>query len=154
MPRRLTRLAYSRWFLLAGYLLLAGIAVGPAVVPQSAPRSVDPYTHYNNYVIFRQSFAHLVGQQELYTLSISAEHWDYFRYSPSFALAFGAFAWMPDLAGLLLWNILNVSVLFAGLEDAAGPRRAHPARRRVVRRDRGDDGAAEFPEQRPASPGC
>jgi hypothetical protein len=97
-----------RGYLLGGYLLLAAIA---AIQQWSLERPGDPYTHYNNYVIFRQSFYHLVGQQDLYVERL-AEHWDYFRYSPSFALAFGAFAWMPDLPGLLLWNTLNGVVLF------------------------------------------
>jgi len=100
----------SRRLLLAGYLLLAWIA---AIQQWSLKRPGDPYTHYNNYIIFRQSFVHLAGHQDLYTQYL-AEHWDYFRYSPSFALAFGAFAWMPDLVGLLLWNTLNVAVLFLG----------------------------------------
>jgi hypothetical protein len=97
-----------RGYLLGGYLLLAAIA---AIQQWSLERPGDPYTHYNNYVIFRQSFYHLVGQQDLYVERL-AEHWDYFRYSPSFALAFGGFAWMPDLPGLLLWNTLNGVVLF------------------------------------------
>jgi hypothetical protein len=97
-----------RPYLLSAYLLLAAIA---SVQQWSLVRPGDPYTHYNNYVIFRQSFLHLVHQQDLYVERL-AEHWDYFRYSPSFALAFGAFAWMPDLAGLLLWNGLNAAVLY------------------------------------------
>ena len=109
-PRKLSRLRQSRWLLLAGYLLLAVIATVQQWLLTGVDPS-DPYTHYNNYVIYRQSFVHLVGQHELYTLYLD-EHWDYFRYSPSFALAFGVFAWMPDLAGLMLWNLLNVSVLF------------------------------------------
>jgi len=111
LPRRLSSLLQSRWSLLAGYLLLAAIASVQQWFLSRAFDPSDPYTHYNNYVIYRQSFAHLVGQQELYTLYLG-EHWDYFRYSPSFALAFGVFAWMPDLPGLLLWNILNVTALF------------------------------------------
>jgi hypothetical protein len=110
LPSTFSALLKSRGFLLAGYLLLAWIA---AIQQWSLKRPDDPYTHYNNYVIFRQSFFHLVGHQELYTQYL-AEHWDYFRYSPSFALAFGAFAWTPDLLGLLLWNTLNAAVLFLG----------------------------------------
>jgi hypothetical protein len=106
----LPALLKSPRFLLAGYLLLAWIA---AIQQWSLKRPDDPYTHYNNYVIFRQAFAHLAGHQDLYTQYL-AEHWDYFRYSPSFALAFGAFAWTPDLVGLLLWNTLNAAVLFLG----------------------------------------
>jgi hypothetical protein len=100
-----------RWLLLAAYLLLAWIA---AVQQWSLQRPGDPYTHYNNYIIFRQAFVHLVHGQDLYVQYL-AEHWDYFRYSPSFAAAFGAFAWMPDLPGLLLWNTLNASVLLLAL---------------------------------------
>ena len=100
----------SRGFLLSGYLLLAWTA---ALEQWWLKRPGDPYTHYNNYVIYRQSFVHLVAHQDLYALYL-AEHWDYFRYSPSFALAFGAFAWMPDLPGLFLWNTVNVAVLFLG----------------------------------------
>jgi hypothetical protein len=94
--------------LLAAYLLLAAVA---ALQQWSLERPGDPYTHYNNYVIFRQSFFHLIGQQDLYVERL-AEHWDYFRYSPSFALAFGVFAWLPDVAGLLLWNTLNAAALY------------------------------------------
>jgi hypothetical protein len=109
------RYGVRRWLLLAGYLLLAWIA---AVQQWSLVRPGDPYTHYNNYIIFRQAFAHLVHGQDLYVLYLP-EHWDYFRYSPSFAAAFGAFAWMPDLPGLLLWNTLNASVLFLALATLA-----------------------------------
>jgi hypothetical protein len=100
----------SRGLLLGGYLLLA---CGASVQQWSLIRPGDPYTHYNNYVIFRQSFVHLVRHLDIYTLYLP-EQADYFRYSPSFALAFGAFTWMPDLPGLILWNILNAAVLFLG----------------------------------------
>ena len=33
------------------------------------------YTRYNNYVIFKQSFYHLIDQKDLYTL-YPEEHWD------------------------------------------------------------------------------
>jgi hypothetical protein len=98
----------QRRYLLAGYLLLAAIA---SLQQWWLVRPGDPYTHYNNYVIFRQSFYHLIGQQDLYVERL-AEHWDYFRYSPSFALVFGAVAWMPDVIGLLLWNTLNAVTLY------------------------------------------
>ena len=110
MPRTFPSLPKSRGLLLAGYLLLAWIA---SLQQWSLKRPGDPYTHYNNYVIFRQAFFHLLRHQDLYTQYLP-EHWDYFRYSPSFALAFGVFFWMPDLAGLLLWNTLNAGVLFLG----------------------------------------
>jgi hypothetical protein len=69
------------------------------------------YTYYNNYVIFKQSFVHLWNGSDLYVLHLD-EHWDLYKYSPTFALFFGAFAWLPDSLGLLLWNLCNAVVLF------------------------------------------
>jgi hypothetical protein len=68
------------------------------------------YTHYNNYVIFKNSFLHLVNNQDLYQLYLR-DQWDLYKYSPTFALFFGLFAYLPDLAGLLLWNLVNTLVL-------------------------------------------
>jgi hypothetical protein len=69
------------------------------------------YTTYNNYIIFKQSFFHLIHGQDLYAL-FEEEQWDLFKYSPTFALLFGLLAILPDVLGLSLWNILNVTVLF------------------------------------------
>ncbi|HYC28984.1 MAG TPA: glycosyltransferase family 87 protein, partial [Chitinophagaceae bacterium] len=44
-----------------------------------------------------------------------AEHADFFKYSPAFALFMGMFAFLPDLAGLMLWNVLNWAVLVAAV---------------------------------------
>lgn len=68
------------------------------------------HTHYNNYVIFKQSFHHLIEGKDLYSL-YPEEHWDLYKYSPTFALFFGIFAWMHDFIGLTLWNILNSLLL-------------------------------------------
>ncbi len=68
------------------------------------------YTHYNNYIIFKQSFFHLIQHKNLY-LWYEPEHWDLYKYSPAFALFFGVFAWLPDAIGLLIWNLLNAGVL-------------------------------------------
>ncbi|MDQ3108958.1 MAG: DUF2029 domain-containing protein [Bacteroidota bacterium] len=72
------------------------------------------YTHYNNYLIFKQSFFHLVENKDLYH-DYPAEHWDYYKYSPTFSLFMAPFAVLPDAAGLLAWNLLNVLVLFYAL---------------------------------------
>ena len=69
------------------------------------------YTRYNNYVIFKQSFFHLLENKDLYILHIE-EQADLFKYSPSFALLFGILAILPDVIGLTLWAILNAAVLF------------------------------------------
>lgn len=78
------------------------------------PKTFDgglEYTHYNNFKIFTQSYVHLNSNQDLYLL-YPQEHWDYFKYSPTFALAMAPLAYLPDLLGLILWNLLNVWVLF------------------------------------------
>ncbi|HTN46768.1 MAG TPA: glycosyltransferase family 87 protein [Flavipsychrobacter sp.] len=69
------------------------------------------YKHYNNYVIFKQSFFHLIHHKDLYILYLD-EQWDLFKYSPAFALFMGVFAWMPDMMGATGWNLLNALVLF------------------------------------------
>lgn len=69
------------------------------------------YTTYNNYIIFKQSFFHLIESKDLYD-SFVEEQGDLFKYSPAFALVFGILAILPDVLGLSLWNILNVTVLF------------------------------------------
>lgn len=85
------------------------------------------YTHYNNYIIFKQSFFHLIQHKNLY-LWYEPEQWDLFKYSPSFALLFGVFAYLPDPVGLLIWNILNVGCLIVALVQV--PRL--PDRARVI----------------------
>lgn len=69
------------------------------------------YTTYNNYIIFKQSFFHLIHGQDLYAQFVE-EQGDLFKYSPTFALLFGLLAILPDVLGLSLWNILNAAVLF------------------------------------------
>jgi hypothetical protein len=69
------------------------------------------YSQYNNYIVFRQSYFHLLHAQNLYTI-YPAEQWDLFKYSPTFALLMAPFAHMPDVVGLCIWNLINSLVLF------------------------------------------
>jgi hypothetical protein len=69
---------------------------------------------YNNYRIFKASATHLVTHQNLYQ-TYSAEHWDLYKYSPTFALLFLPLSYLPDFLGLLIWNLLNLLPLLAGL---------------------------------------
>lgn len=68
------------------------------------------YTDYNNYIIFKKSFDHLKNNQDLYT-TYPNEHWDLYKYTPTFSVFFGVFSVLPDAAGLTLWNLLNTLVL-------------------------------------------
>jgi|688.fasta_scaffold33328_5 hypothetical protein len=68
------------------------------------------YYHYNNYVIFKQSFFHLINNQDLYSLYVNEQR-DLFKYSPTFSLLFAPLAILPDIIGLILWNALNAFLL-------------------------------------------
>jgi len=100
------RTVIGLYALLAVAVSVQAILVGPRTFVENAPA----YTDYNNYVIFRQAAEHLVTHQPLY-VHYPAEHWDLFKYTPTFALAFFPFSWLPDLVGLPLWNLLNALVL-------------------------------------------
>jgi len=67
---------------------------------------------YNNYLIFKNSFFHLLDNENLYVL-YKTQQIDLFKYSPTFALFFGVFANLPDWLGLFLWNGLNALVFYA-----------------------------------------
>ena len=72
------------------------------------------YTFYNNYIIFKNAWFHLKENKDMYLL-YPEKQWDLYKYSPSFALGMAALAYMPDWLGLLLWNVLNVLILFWGV---------------------------------------
>jgi Glycosyltransferase family 87 len=91
---------WDRWI-----IALYGATVLAIVIHQGATR-VD-----NNFMIYRASYQHLVAGQSLYA-DYPAEHTDKFKYSPTFALLFAPFAQMPVLIALLLWDSLNVFLLF------------------------------------------
>lgn len=75
--------------------------------------------HYNNYLIFKYSFEHLIKGLNLYEL-YPQDHGDYFKYSPSFALFMGLFYYLPDWVGLILWNLLNTIILYLGVKNLPG----------------------------------
>ena len=68
------------------------------------------YNRFNNYTIFEKSFQHLKNNQDLYVL-YPQEHWDLYKYTPSFSVFFGFFSILPDWLGLNLWNLINAMFL-------------------------------------------
>lgn len=98
------------------FLLLALIVTLQSIFlpPKTYVDGGIEYTHYNNYLIFKQSFFHLIEWKDLYQ-PYPHEYWDLYKYSPTFSLFMGILAWMPDFWGLLFWNLLNVFVLFFAL---------------------------------------
>jgi hypothetical protein len=64
----------------------------------------------NNFRIFRSAFHNLMSGLNLYA-GHPDQYFDFFRYSPTFALAFGPFAIPPAWLGLVMWNTFNALVL-------------------------------------------
>ncbi|MFY8034651.1 MAG: glycosyltransferase family 87 protein [Flexibacteraceae bacterium] len=72
------------------------------------------YTHYNNYLIFKTG-AHRLLQGLNPFIGDTTLHFDTLKYSPPFCLWMNLIAWMPNLAGIITWNLLNGIVLAIGL---------------------------------------
>ncbi len=73
------------------------------------------YPQYQNYIIFKQSFFHLVNNLDLYH-SYPNEQWDLYKYSPTFSLLFAPMAILPDILGLFIWNGLNALLLLFAIK--------------------------------------
>ena len=84
----------------------------------------------NNFRIFRAAARHLVAGSDLYA-AYPAEHFDYYKYSPTFALLFAPFAYVPFPVAMLLWNALNAGALFVAI-GLVLPRRAARIARVIV----------------------
>jgi len=113
---------FSRWFLVAIYALLATfISIRGYYAPgKDMPGFEGKVTAYNNYIVFSNSFYHLLDGKNLYAQYpethsfICPAQYDVFKYSPTFALFFAPLSLLPLGVGLTLWNLLNLQVfLFA-----------------------------------------
>jgi len=116
MKDKVQKILSHRTIIVILYVLLAmGASVRSLVLePKANPENGITYTNYNNYKIFERSFYHLKNNQDLYILYPS-EHWDLFKYSPTFSVFFGLFASFPDWLGLNLWNLLNAFVFLSAI---------------------------------------
>ena len=85
---------------------------------------------HNNFLIFRAASRHLLAGTNLYA-AYPAEHADFYKYSPTFALLFLPFALPPFAIAMLLWNALNAGALYIALGMVL-PRRAATVARAVV----------------------
>ena len=100
-------------FLLGVYIFVA-IAAGAGEYLKGA--EFGSFTHYNNFLIFRQSFPHLIHYIDLYK-NHEPEHFDLYKYSPAFAIGMAPFTLLPDLPGLLIWDLLNALALFFAIKS-------------------------------------
>jgi glycosyl transferase family 87 len=112
-----------RWLDWLVAALWIGAIVG-ATVQQGATH------HNNNFLIFRAASRHLIASSDLYAL-YPAEHADFYKYSPTFALLFAPLAFIPFLPAMLLWNALNAGALYIAIGTVL-PRRAATVARAIV----------------------
>jgi len=125
LPRlRRTLLAFylaAAAFDAAGKTLAAHPTINHALTQRVSPASADEIRGAarpsGNFEIFRTASRHLVSGIDLYA-KYPDEHSDRFKYSPTFALLFAPFAWMPWPLALFLWSTLNALVLFVAVERA------------------------------------
>jgi glycosyl transferase family 87 len=88
-------------------------------------------THpHNNFLIFRAATRHLFAGADLYA-AYPGVHDDFYKYSPTFALLFLPFAYLPLSIAMLAWNALNAGTLFVALGMVL-PRRAATVARAIV----------------------
>lgn len=93
------------------FVLLAAVI---GLISWTSSQDLVQYTRYNNYIIFKQSFFHLIHNLDLYK-DHPAEHYDVFKYSPTFSLWMSWFAFFPDVVGLILFNLVNIIVLIIAI---------------------------------------
>lgn len=74
----------------------------------------DVYTHYNNLIIFKSSFGHLIHNQNLY-LYYPKEYFDLYKYSPAFSVFMAPFYCLPNEVGLFVFNIINTGLFVYAL---------------------------------------
>ncbi|MEO6526743.1 MAG: glycosyltransferase family 87 protein [Gemmatimonadaceae bacterium] len=84
----------------------------------------------NNFLIFRAASTHLLGGADLYA-AYPALHLDFYKYSPTFALLFLPFAFLPFWLAMLLWNALNAGALYVAIGMVL-PRRAANVARAII----------------------
>ena len=115
MKERIKNIISNKKTFVLLYLVIALLVSAQSLLlePSINPETGIEYNKYNNYTIFEKSFFHLGNNQDLYELHLE-EHFDLFKYTPTFSVFFGIFAVFPDWIGLSLWNLLNVfTLLFA-----------------------------------------
>jgi len=118
----LAGIAKKSWFLWLIYAVMAlFISIRSYYQPlKTMPGFEGKVTTYNNYILFHNSFGHLTDGKNLYA-GYPSEQYDVFKYSPTFAMAFGPFAALPKGLGLILWNGLNALVFVFAIKQLKLP---------------------------------
>jgi len=107
-------IASVQLILLGTHAVTMPLAADIKMQSQQAQSTILQVTEYNNYIIFKRSFFHLLAGKNLYDI-FPYEQWDYYKYSPTFSLFMGFLAYLPDIIGLSIWNILNALTVFMAI---------------------------------------
>lgn len=76
-------------------------------------------SNFNNFLIFKASATNLLNNIDLYILH-PTQHYDLYKYSPTFALFMLPFSVFPDWLGLIFWNLLNLTLFICALKMLPG----------------------------------
>ncbi len=74
---------------------------------------------YNNFIIFRSSFSHLLHGMNLYGY-FPKEYNDIYLYSPAFAVLMAPFSYIPIWAGLYLWTVISCALIYVSIIQLPG----------------------------------
>jgi len=69
----------------------------------------------NNFRVFRSATINLLAGRDLYAAH-PEQHFDYYKYSPTFALLFAPLAYLPFALAFFCWSLLNALLLWYALE--------------------------------------
>ncbi len=72
--------------------------------------------NYNNFIIFRASFGHLLAKTNLH-IEYPSEYFDVFLYAPPAAVFFAPLHFLPTFIGLLIWQGLTGLVVYAAINS-------------------------------------
>jgi hypothetical protein len=79
---------------------------------------INAYNHqaYNNFIIFRQSFFHLLNKTNLYVEYV-AQYADHYYYSPSFAALVMPFSILPFSISIFVWGLFDAWILYYAIRQ-------------------------------------
>jgi hypothetical protein len=111
----LTKLFKNTKFILIVYLLIAIIACLAKIAIDLKPQhTVEYISRINNFIIYRNSFFHLIQHHNLYGY-FPTQQYDEFLYSPTFALLIAPFAALPLYVGVVFWCAFNAAAIFVAI---------------------------------------
>src|SRR2546423_1668603 len=77
----------------------------------------------NNFKVFRAAAVNLLAHRDLYAAHLD-QHFDFYKYSPTFALLFAPLAALPFAPALLIWSLLNSLLLWYAVRRLLPDRQA------------------------------